>query len=104
MNQPSTSGAWSDVQFARTFPLVHPLLRELIRLLPPAETYWPVPARLRWLRAMAAAMDLVYYDRDEGATVIEVSLPTPPRPVPAAPPPFLLSLDVPGWAYAKGTP
>ena len=39
---------------------VDPLLMELMRRIPPPGEAWPMGPRLRWLRAMAALLELVY--------------------------------------------
>lgn len=37
-----------------------PALESLLKLLPPADSYWPQSKRKRWLAAFAALADLVY--------------------------------------------
>jgi len=52
---------------------IDPLLRELFRRIPPPDSEWPMPERLVWFKAMAAALNLVY--PADGALI--VSLPAP---------------------------
>lgn len=54
---------------------IDPVLMALVRRIPPPDSEWPAAERLRWFKAMAAALDLVY--PAEGHLV--VSLPSLPK-------------------------
>jgi hypothetical protein len=48
-----------NVEIAPQQPL-DPLIRELLRKPPPPGSQWPAAERVTWLRALAAACDVVY--------------------------------------------
>lgn len=63
-----------------------PLIVEMLRRMPPPNSEWPGPARVRWFRAMTAILDLVYRIDDGTEPSFDVSL-TPaagPHDAPAA--------------------
>lgn len=56
---------------------LHPVLVALFRELPPVGSAWRAEDRARWLRALAAAADLIYKD-DEAARITVEAAETPP--------------------------
>jgi len=49
----------------------HPLIVEMLRMLPQPDTEFGIHERLRWLRAMAAILDLLYGASDTDTLFVE---------------------------------
>ncbi|SRR5258708_24747888 len=43
----------------------HPMVRALVAELPPTGSVWPIPDRVRWLRAFSAAVSFLRGDPDD---------------------------------------
>jgi hypothetical protein len=52
-----------------TYEEMPPVMRELVKLLPPAGMKWPAADRVRWLQAFEATTRLVF--KDDVALTIE---------------------------------
>lgn len=68
---------------------VDPLIASMIRKIPAPNSEWPSVERLRWFRAMASILELVYDDeenRTADSPLIQVALQARGSAVPSAPP------------------